>query len=364
MITYSLSFKKIFTSTSIMDKKTYEYIAQITNNTITERQICPRSKEHFPIFQKDREMLHKLSPTINGQCYELPIPTHAPIIRMSQRLAVRNNRYLYRRICDLTKQPIIALYSPEKPYKVYSHTARYSDHRNALSYGRPYNQTQSFFQQFHDLQLLIPRIATYSDNSSINCDYATGVTDAKNCYLSDTCSRNENIRYCSRIVYCSQIIDCYKCSYLEHCYACVLCQHGNQLQYCINCHDCSSCWYSSDLQGCHHCFGCHNLTNRSYCINNKQLTKERYNEFTQAQAFGSYKWRTEQYKTFMDKVRANTIHPATNIINSEQCIGNDIVDSHNCFLCYGVSSAQSCRYCTDLAPTINDCLDSSYSGHD
>ena len=40
--------------------------------------------------------------------------------------------------------------------------------------------------------------------------------------------------------------------------------------------DSSFLYYSQYLQNCHHCLGCIGLKNKSYCILNKQYTKEEW----------------------------------------------------------------------------------------
>lgn len=39
----------------------------------------------------------------------------------------RNERKLYKRKCDFTGKDIISIYSPDKPYKVYDQSVRWSD---------------------------------------------------------------------------------------------------------------------------------------------------------------------------------------------------------------------------------------------
>jgi hypothetical protein len=42
--------------------------------------------------------------------------------------------------------------------------------------------------------------------------------------------------------------------------------------------DCYQMWFCSNMQGCQECVLCDGLTNQSYCISNKQYTKEDYVE--------------------------------------------------------------------------------------
>ena len=75
---------------------------------------------------------------------------------------------------------------------------------------------------------------------------------------------------------------------------CVDCDYINKSSYCFNCvqlnncsglfhsQDCTNCHNSSYLQECvwcHDCFNCKNLINKSYCIDNKQYTKQEYEQY-------------------------------------------------------------------------------------
>ncbi len=50
----------------------------------------------------------------------LPLPMLCPSCRHAQRMALRSERQLYRRKCDLTGKDILSVYPPKAPYKVYS----------------------------------------------------------------------------------------------------------------------------------------------------------------------------------------------------------------------------------------------------
>jgi len=92
---------------SSMSKEVYEYIAQQTGDSILHRLTDQRTGEQFARYAKDQELLDKLTPTINGKTYPLPLPTYSPFHRMIQRMVSRNNRFFYKRNCDLTNKPII-----------------------------------------------------------------------------------------------------------------------------------------------------------------------------------------------------------------------------------------------------------------
>ncbi|HQH27227.1 MAG TPA: hypothetical protein PLP17_07510, partial [Oligoflexia bacterium] len=135
--------------------------------------ICRASGERFQITAEDLRYLEKLSPKIGGQVYPLPPPTLCPRERKRRRLAFRNERRLYRRKCDATGRQIIAAYSPDKPYKVYSHSAYFSDSWNGLDYGRSIDFSRPFLEQVAELALVVPHIqlVTSIDAEENNCRF-------------------------------------------------------------------------------------------------------------------------------------------------------------------------------------------------
>jgi len=100
---------------------------------------------------------------------------------------------------------------------------------------------------------------------------------------------------CKRCFLCFDLIDSIDCRYVTYGLKAKDCTDMNgashcELMYesvaspeCYNCRFCSACWVkSSNLDYCHlcractNCFGCVSLYRNSYCILNKQYTKEEY----------------------------------------------------------------------------------------
>ena len=114
----------------VMQKEVYEFISKQSVDPIVERRTCKVSGQPFAIFQSDIDFYHKVSPTINGKKMDIPLPTLCPEERQRRRLCLRNERKLYRRVCDYSGQNVISTYSPDKNYKVYQQDIRESDKRN------------------------------------------------------------------------------------------------------------------------------------------------------------------------------------------------------------------------------------------
>jgi hypothetical protein len=175
-------------------KEVYEYISKQTNDPIVERKVCAVSGTEFPIYQSDLKFYDKISPTFNGVKYNILTPTLCPECRQKRRLAFRNERKLYRRTCDASGKTIISIYSPDKPYKVYDQKIWWSDQRDPMDYGRDFDFSQPFFQQFSEMLQSIP-LFSLSIFSSEDCDYTNATDGCKSCYMSFNIMQSSNLYY-------------------------------------------------------------------------------------------------------------------------------------------------------------------------
>ena len=125
---------------------------------------------------------------------DMPALDLTPKERMQQLMATRNEWKLYHRKCDATGEKILSAYPANSPYKVYKNAVWWGDSWEALEYGRDYDFSRPFFDQFYELQLDVPREGT-SVFDSENCEYNSHVRYSKNCYLNSLLVRGEDIYY-------------------------------------------------------------------------------------------------------------------------------------------------------------------------
>jgi hypothetical protein len=166
-----------------MDKKVYEFISAKTNDPIVEWKTCAVSGKPFAIFQSDLEFYDKLSPVFNGVKYSIPAPTLCPEERERRRMAWRNEWKLYRRTCDASGKSIMAMYPDNCGYTVYDRKVWYSDQWDALDYGREYDFTKTFFENFELLNRAVPKKSLHIVDSMENCEYCNYGIFSKSCYL-------------------------------------------------------------------------------------------------------------------------------------------------------------------------------------
>jgi len=75
-----------------------------------EIKTCETCQKQFLIIPQEQEFYRKK---------DLPWPTNCPECRQRRRLALRNERKLYKRTCDKCKKDIISTYRPDSPYIIY-----------------------------------------------------------------------------------------------------------------------------------------------------------------------------------------------------------------------------------------------------
>ncbi|USN58888.1 MAG: hypothetical protein H6767_02085 [Candidatus Peribacteria bacterium] len=192
-------------------------------------------------------------------------------------MSFRNERILYHRTCDLTGKPIISTYSPDKQFPVYGAESWWSDDWDPMKYGQSFDINQSFFKQFESLYTQVPKIAIFQKNSE-NSPYSHFEADQKNCYMTVGGHRSEDCRYMTYGIKSKDTQDVFWAFECENCYEIInsyTLQNCQYLEYSENCRDCRFGYY---LKGCQNCIGCAHLTNKQYCIFNKQYSKEEYQE--------------------------------------------------------------------------------------
>lgn len=334
--------KKNFTFNSYVmlytSKEVYEYISKQTNDPIVERKVCAVSGTEFPIYQSDLKFYDKISPTFNGVKYNILTPTLCPECRQKRRLAFRNERKLYRRTCDASGKTIISIYSPDKPYKVYDQKIWWSDQRDPMDYGRDFDFSQPFFQQFSEMLQSIP-LFSLSIFSSEDCDYTNATDGCKSCYMSFNIMQSSNLYYSAAAYATHNSCDVdYSPEKWENLYQCVDVVNCYNSKYLLYCNDCSNSEFLYNCHGCTDCIMCYNLDNKQYCIENVAYTPEEYQKKKE-------EMKSRYTQVFFLEFIKSAIRKDCNIINSENVVGNNIFNSQNITQGFSVYNSQNCKYC-------------------
>ena len=327
------------------------------------KQVCIHQwcNRLFDVTDDDRRFLNMLSPVIGGVKYELPEPTLCPECRQQRRFAFRNERHLYHRMCDKTGKKIISQYN-HPDIKIYLNSEWWGDSWSALDYGRSFDFSRPFFEQFHEMQKDVPHLGVANDSSNMNSDYANQTGYLKDCYLvfdSDYC---EQSLYLQTGKHSISSMDCLRLFHSELCYECIDCARCYRLLYSLHCENCSDGFFLRDCKNCKHCFGCHALRNKEYCMFNEQLTKEEYEKRVCAFQLDTHAGLSHAKKEIDAWFLAQCV-PLHHNISVEESTGDFLVQTQRAMDCFDCNDIRDCRYCTNLSEDATDCMDYDVWGY-
>ena len=288
-----------------------------------ETKQCQNCKKDFIIEPDDFAFYEKM---------KVPAPMWCPDCRMIRRMLFRNERTWYRRKCDATGENILAVFAPEKPYKVYKQDYWRSDAWDPLDYGREYNFLKPFFQQFNDLFVKIPHPNLIQKNI-VDSDYSNNVLNMKNCYFVASVDGAEDCAYCfGAVLRAKNSFDLHQSTDTEYSYELIDCQKSNKLFFSQYCDSCLNSWFLYDCRNCSNCFGCVGLRNKQYYIFNRPYSKEEYHKELE-EMFGGYT-NLMMAKEKFNNLKLQVPRKFASIIKSENVLGNDITNSRNCYRCF------------------------------
>lgn len=314
-----------------------------------QTQICQNCKESFPIDQVDQDFYAKI---------HAPWPTFCPTCRFQRRAMFRNERNLHHRVCDLCSVPVVSVFAPEKPQPVYCGKCWWSDNWDPLEYGVEYDQNVPFFEQLKNLFARVPQMArVVSWESMVNSEYSNHAGSCKDCVFLFNADFCQNVLYGSTIAHTEDALDLYTGSTMSLCYEVV---NGEKCSRCFFSQNITSCVdvsFSRDCSGCVNCFGCVNLRNKSYCVFNKQVSKEEFQNIVD-----SYNLHTRDgiERAIADSEEFFIQHPRR-YLNEQKNLnatGNYVYNSKNAKECFSIKHAEDVAYCQFLTlPTTRDAYD-------
>lgn len=310
---------------------------------------CTISWQTFTITEKDQEFYKKMW---------VPIPTLCTEEREMRRLAFRNDRVFYKRKCDLSWKSIVSTYSEKSPFTIYHQSEWLSDKWDPMDYQLDFNFDKWFFDQFKELMLKVPRIWMDLVNCE-NSDYCNYCWDDKNCYIDIAWEWNEDCYYNLFTKFSKDTVDSTFVYNSEKTYQSISCYNCYNINYSINLEDCSNCNFSIDLKSCTDCFLCSNLRNKSYCIQNKQYSKEEYLNKISELHLESNSFINLVRKKWLDLISSSK-HKYAQILKSENSTWDNIINSKNTHYSFNVSNCEDSSYLYDVLDATN-CRDLNYS---
>ncbi|HAQ02311.1 hypothetical protein A2467_01805 [Candidatus Nomurabacteria bacterium RIFOXYC2_FULL_36_8] len=295
---------------------------------MSESRICQNCKQNFVIEPDDFSFYEKI---------KVPPPTFCPECRTIRRLCWRNEMSLFRRKCDVPghKEMLISFYPPEEKLVIYDSKSWWGDGWDALSYGREYDFSKSFFEQWKELRDVFP-LQHLSNSNATNSDYCNIAEDSKNSYMSSGSWKIEQTHYSNRIFFTKDSSDLYIVQNSELCYDDVMCSDCYHLMYSLNCKNCVDSYFLYDCIGCTDCFGCSNLRNKSYCIWNEQFSREEYKSRLEEMNLMDFNV-IEKFKLHFKEIYLKSIHRFATQIKCVNSTGENLNGVKNCKSCFDSS---------------------------
>lgn len=312
---------------------------------------CQNCKITFEITDDDMSFYERI---------KVPPPTFCPECRFRRRMSWRNDRSLHKRDCDLCKKSIISMYPKDVTFPVYCKDCWYSDKWDGTQYGRNFDFSRNFFEQFRDLIFSVPHLAIWQRNA-LNSPFSNMVAESKNIYLSiSVVLGSENVFYSKNIDKSFNIFDSYNIKESDSCYENIEGEKNYNSQHLLLSRNCLDSYFLIDCVNCSNCALSFNLRNKEFYFRNKQLAKEEY--FKEIKNLNLTSRRARESLLFeFNEQKNKAIYRYANIFKSVNSSGNNLLNVKNCTDCFDVYNVENARYCYR---TLNqkDCMDVTYAG--
>jgi hypothetical protein len=325
---------------------------------------CVQCGEQFGVTDGDRAFYEKVSPIIAGKVFSIPEPTLCPACRYQRRLAFRNEQKLYHRKCDLSGKQMISMYPANVPFPVYYIQEWQSDNWDPMDYGRDFDFSRPFFEQFQEMCNEVPHFSLFVDpNLDENSEYTNCSSESKNCYLITQAEMNEDCYYDRGINGCKNCVDCLRINDSELCYEGVNVSSCYNCAYIQDCENSSDCYFSTDLQSCKKCFGCHGLVQKEYYIFNEKVAPEEWGEKVEKLVFTPEVVAHMKMKS--EETRLMTPQRYSRQTQCENSTGDHLIQCKNAKECFDSRGLEDCKFCNEVSNgSTKDCYDFSMFGLD
>lgn len=316
------------------------------------RRNCQNCKLEFTIEPDDFSFYEKM---------QVPPPTFCPVCRAERRLTFRNERKLFKVKNSFSGKDMFSLYPQKSDKKNLTQEEWFSDNFDAMEYGQDYDFSKPFFEQFFELENKVP-IFPLRVEYMVDSPYCANATALKNSYLCFNSSYSEDCMYGNATDHSKDCIDNSHINHSERCYESFWLQNCYQCYFTVMSVESSNLWFCRDCLGCNNCFGCVSLRKASYCIFNKQYTKEEYIieiEKMKLNTISGILNIREKARNFW-KTWPTKCHQGLKNLNSTGSYVTNCKNVNDSFL---IREGENMRYCQYLqVPKTKDCYDVSAWG--
>jgi len=303
-----------------------------------ESKQCQNCHSQFTIEPDDFSFYEKMG---------VPAPVICPECRFKRRALFRNETTLYSRKCGLCGKFVVSSYNPKSPYTIYCEKCWESDAWDPYSFGKDYDPSRPFFEQFGELFKKVPLKSTMISTSSklgpnVNSEYTNYAGGNKDCYFIFNGGGNENLMYSRGVSMSRDTLDSYFGINLERCYEAVNVDQSSGIQFGQNVVSSLDSIFTLNVSGLNNCFGCVNLRHKSYHFMNEPLSKEEY-ERRVNDVRGSYSKMQESNKKFQE-FSLKFPRRENNNLKTVGSIGDYLFESKNLNHCFETTRCEDSKY--------------------
>ncbi len=313
------------------------------------KKACSQCGLDFAIRDEDKEFYRKI---------DVPEPTLCPPCRDMRRWASGNDITLYSATCDLCKKEMISMYRPGNPYTVYCTACWWSDKWDPFTFGVGYDFSRSFFDQFHDLQLRVPRMAT----STFSCEsspYVNNCGGMTNCYMCTSCGYCEDSYYLIWGIHNKDCADSFRAVRNEICYELVNTNSSYHSAWLYQCEGMSDSYFCYDCRNCSRCIFSSNLRGKQLHIFNNPVSEQEYDDFVST--LKSFEVVEGYKKKWIECIRT-AVHKNLALQNCENVVGDNVSNSANSYALFDSEGCENVRYSRFMFNNTRDCMDISAHG--
>ena len=307
-----------------------------TFRDMEETRACKNCSQYFRIESDDFSFYEKIA---------VPAPTLCPHCRLIRRMVWRNERAWYRRTCAATGKNVLSMYHQELPLTVYDQEYWRGDAWEPLDYGREYDFSRGFFEQFKELWYSVPHPSLFQKNN-VRCEYTNHTSDNKNCYLCASAVKCEDSAYLYTVVrHMRNCFDAHQSSRCEFSYEVIDSHKCSRVVFVQDCETCTDSMFLYNCRNCTNCFGCVGLRNAQYSIFNERYSKEEYKAHMEQLRNGGYAALMEA-KGHFEALKLQVPRKYAAIVNAYNVSGDQIMDAKNCRDCFlADDNVEECSYC-------------------
>jgi hypothetical protein len=309
-------------------------------------KVCTSCNEKFEITDRELLMYEKVSLVIPSICVQCRWKHHMAFWPFGKFRTGKS---------DLSGERLITILPENARYPIYTSKEWWSDAWDPMNYGQDYDATRSFFDQLKELQEKVPR-PHQQGAQNVDCDWCDDAWESKNCYLSRSTLRAENLLYGYRAIDIKDSADISHVFNLDQCYDCGYCFSSYNLLFSKNCRDCIDSSFLFDCRNCSNCFMSWNLRGKSYCIENVQYTKEDYIAKMKNINLGSHNELQNFKNQYRDILKNNAVHKENFNIKTYGSVGTYMTNCNNCTNVFCWEDSENCVNCL-RGLKAKDCID-------